>query len=96
MCDGKIVYWVLYFRINANTANAITMMPNVGSVVVRFNPIEEKLRKSPVSAVMAKLSTMEKVVLSIMSIDSSRGNRVWVRQYPGKTATRMKANTYRM
>jgi hypothetical protein len=74
----------------------ITVAPSVGSAVVRVNPIVEKLRKSPTSAVMAKLSPMENVALSIMSICSSFGNRVWVRQYPGKMATRTKPNAYLM
>ena len=94
--DEKKGYCILYFRIKAKTANTITSEPKAGSAVVRVNPNGEKLRNSPTRAVMAKLNPMEKAALSIISICSSRGNIVWVRQYPGKTATRMNAKMYRM
>lgn len=86
----------MYFRIKAKTANAITSEPKVGSAVARVNLNGEKLRNSPTRAVMAKLNPMENAALSIISICSSRGNMVCVRQYPGRTATRMNAKTYRM
>jgi hypothetical protein len=52
----------------------------VGSVVARVNPKIVKLKKSATRAVMAKLNPMEKVNRSIMSIASSLGNNVSVRQ----------------
>ena len=74
----------------------ISSPPSVGSAVSSVSLNGEKLRNSPVNAVMAKLSPMENVILSIISIVSCFGNSVWVRQYPGRNATRMNANMYRM
>lgn len=56
------------------------MEPKVGSAVARVKPKEVKLKKSATKAVIAKLNPMEKVNLSIMSIASSLGNNVSVRQ----------------
>ena len=70
----------------------MTKEPNAGSAVGRVKPMGVKLRKSPTRAVMAKLNPMEKVILSIMSSVVSLGNRVSVRQYPGRKATSTNAN----
>ncbi len=75
-------------------AKIITREPKAGSDVVRVKPMGVKLKKRPTRAVMAKLNPMEKVNLSITSRASSLGNNVSVRQYPGKKATRTKANMY--
>jgi hypothetical protein len=84
----------LCFRIKATIAKIITREPKAGSDVVRVKPMGVKLKKRPTRAVMAKLNPMEKVNLSITSKASSLGNNVSVRQYPGKKATRTKANMY--
>ena len=62
----------------------------------KVNPIELKLRNNPIRVVMAKLSPIENVILSISSRVVCFGKRVFVKQYPGKKATRTKAKTYRM
>ena len=74
------VYCVLYFRIKAITAKTITREPKAGSAVARVNLSGVKLKKSPTSAVTAKLNPIEKASLSIRSSASSLGNNVSVRQ----------------
>jgi len=58
----------------------MTMEPRVRSAVVRVKPNGVKLKKRPTSAVTAKLNPMEKVNLSISSIEFFLGNRVSVKQ----------------
>lgn len=86
----------MYFLIKATTAKKTTTEPKAGRAVPKVNLKGVKLRKSPTRAVTAKLKPIEKVTRSIMSKESSRGNSVSVRQYPGRKATRMKAKMYRI
>ena len=74
----------------------ITRDPRARRAVDRVRPGGVKLNKRPTSAVTAKLNPIENVALSIVSIESSRGKIACVRQYPGKIATRIKANMYLM
>ena len=46
----------------------------------KVNPIELKLRNNPIRVVMAKLSPIEKVILSISSRVVCFGKRVFVKQ----------------
>ena len=78
--EKNLFHCALYFLIRAITAKTITAEPRVGSAVFRLSLGGVKLRKSPTRAVAAKLSPIEKVTLSIMSIDSVFGNSVSVRQ----------------
>ena len=80
----------MYFRIKAVKARIITNDPKVGSAVLRVNPNEEKLKKRPTKAVIAKLSPIEKAIRSTISNEIFFGNSVSVKQKPGKKATRIK------
>ncbi len=70
----------MYFLIKATTAKKSTRKPKVGRAVPRVNLGGVKLKKSPTRAVIAKLNPIEKVSLSIISTEFSRGNNVSVRQ----------------
>ena len=77
----------------ATIAKTITIEPKTESVVAKVRPMDEKFKKSPIRAVIAKLNPMEKWILSIMSRVTFLGNSVSVKQYPGRRAERIKPKT---
>ena len=74
----------------------MTKPPKVESAVSSVNRKGVKLRNKPTNPVIAKLSPIEKANRSIKSIPSFFGNKILVRQYPGRKATRINPNVYRI
>ena len=86
---------MLNFLTKPIEARIITKEPKVGRVVPKVKPIDVKLKKRPIRAVIAKLNPIEKVILSIISSDVSLGNKDSVKQYPGRKAIRTNPRVYR-
>jgi hypothetical protein len=68
------------------------MEPRARRAVDKVRPGGVKLKKRPTSAVTAKLNPMENVNRSISSKPFFLGNRVSVKQYPGRKTARRKPN----
>ncbi len=66
-------------------------MPRAEIAVGKVKRSGVKPRNRATSAVTAKLNPIDRVNRSIVSNVSFLGNRVSVRQYPGRNATEMKA-----
>lgn len=82
----------LYFLFRAAIASTTIIRLKVRSSVAKVKPNGVRLRKRPTSAVTAKLNPIDKVNLSISSKVFLLGNRVSVRQYPGRKTAKTNAN----
>ena len=70
----------LYFLNKATTVNRKVIMDRVVNTDTEFMPNGVKFSNKPVSAVIVKLSAIERANLSIMSSESFAGNIASMRQ----------------